>query len=1753
MNTFNQPSSGVTTRHHNFNSHHQPPQQPPPSHGAQTSHPPHHSLHHWNPGVNPPDKTSTTLRRPNFVITLRTGRRSFRRDEIMALISECDSKPEFKKFPVGDRIAGKIGFRQWCDALDAVVWFWKTRLNEIHDLMPELTSYVKVPSDMYELERRLKALFSYHVKCLMNEGKEVKRLNVEIEQLSKEIDSICKVLSKPLPIPVYNQRVEKKKGLIAEKKLVDKRIREFKNAMECLVKKFEEEEEEEEEGENNKVLKDEESVVSVFKIEGKLDWKKVHCMIMRERKRLEQGLPIYAYRSDIIHQVHSHQVTVLIGETGSGKSTQLVQFLADSGISANESIVCTQPRKIASKSVSERVQEESSGCYGDNTIKSYSTFSSSHRFDSRITFMTDNCLLQHYMDDENLFGVSCIIIDEAHERSLNTDILLALIKSLLSRRVDMRLIIMSATADAEQLSNYFYGCGILHVLGRNFPVDVRYVPSDNTEHSGSAVIASYVSDVVRIATEIHKTEKEGSILAFLTSQVEVEWACDKFRDTSAVALPLHGKLSSEEQFHVFQNYSGKRKVIFATNLAETSLTIPGVKYVIDSGFVKDCRFDPSSGMSVLKVCRISQSSALQRAGRAGRTEPGRCYRLYSEADFQSMEPTQEPEIRRVQLGVAVLRILALGVKNVQEFDFVDAPSSRSIEMAIKNLIQLGVIRLNKNLHELTHEGRYLVRMGVEPRLGKLILGCSRYGMGREGVVLAALMANASTIFCRVGKEDDKQRSDCHKVQFCHCDGDLFTLLSVYKEWEALPRDRKNKWCWENSINAKSMRRCQDTVVELESCLERELCLVTPQYWQWNPSKPSDYDEHLKKIILASLAENVAMYSGCDQLGYEVAQTGQLVQLHPSCSLRVYAQKPSWVVFGELLSVSNQYLACVTAFDFDSLYNLSPPPPFDVSKMEKKKLQMRRLTGLGSILLKRLCGKGNSSVLGLVSRIRKACRDDRIVVEVNVGQNDIQLYATSHDMETALGLLNDVLEYEKKLLYTECVEKCLYHGFSPSVALFGSGAEIKHLELEKRFLCIDVSHPNINAIDDTQLLMFFENTSGDICSVQKFTYMAKDAEEREKWVKITFLSPDAAEKAADLDGVEFCGFPLKVVPSRIAVGGDKTLSFPAVKAKISWLRRPSKGFGILKCDVNDVNFILGDFYNLAIGGRYVRCDASTKSADCITIGGIDKELSESEILDELKAATSRRILDFFLLRGDAILNPPCSVFEEALLKEISPFMPNINPHISSCRVQVFPSEPRDTFMKALITFDGRLHLEAAKALEQIEGKVLPVCFTWQKIKCERMFHSSLVLPVPVFSVIKEELEKVLSRFKNVKGLELIVDRFTNGSRRVRITANATKTVAEVRRQLEELSRGKTVEDDNLTPIVLQHMLTKDGFNVKNSLQEETGTYIFLDKHNLSIQVFGPPDKVAFAKQKLVQLLLSLHERKQLEVHLLGRDLPPDLMKQVVKNFGPDLHGLKEKVPGADPILDTRRQIICLRGNKELKPRVQEIIFETAHSCDSLVQRLHNGPTCPICLCEVEDGVRLEGCGHLFCQLCLVEQCESAIRNLGSFPICCAHEGCGHPFLIADLRSLLSHVKLDELFKASLGAFVASSGGTYRFCPSPDCPSIYRVADPDTPGEPFACGVCYSETCTSCHLEYHPYVSCENYREFKKDPDSSLKEWCKGKEHVKCCPVCGFTIEKVDGCNHIECKCGKHVCWSCLEYFESSDDCYNHLRNIHMTII
>ncbi|KAJ6852262.1 ATP-dependent RNA helicase DEAH12, chloroplastic-like [Iris pallida] len=1596
----------------------------------------------------------------------------------------------------------------------------------------------------------MKDLFLEHVGGVAV-GKEVHNCKEKVQKLNNDIRKYKVVLARPHGLQRSLWLQEEKKSLEAEVELLKGRLEEFRVSMEGILRQIRGDDDDD-------VGEDGEAVP--LRIGGGFNWVRIHSRVLRECQRLSDGLPLYSFRRMILRNIKSSQVMVLIGETGSGKSTQLVQFLADSGLTATGSIVCTQPRKIAAISLAQRVGEESIGCYTDNFVVSYPSFSSSQVFDSKIIFTTDHCLLQHYMRAKNLNGISYIIVDEAHERSLNTDLLLALIKKELPQRFDLRLIITSATADASKLADYFDGCCTVHVTGRSFHVDIKYVPDISSVVAWSTVpklisgiCASYVSDVVKMVSKIHAEEPGGAILAFLTSQMEIEWACENFNDPSAVVLPMHGKLSHEDQYRVMKTYQDKRKIIFATNVAETSLTIQGVRYVVDSGMVKESRFDPSSGMNVLKVGRITQSSANQRAGRAGRTGPGKCYRLYSEFDFKSMNMHQEPEILKVHLGNAILRIIALGLKNTKEFDFIDAPNQKAIEKATENLINLGAVICKLGVLKLTSTGLSLVNLGIEPRLGKIILDCYGLGLKREGLVLAALMANSSSIFCRVGTDEEKYKADCLKLPFCHHGGDLFTLLSVYKEWEEEAASR-SQWCWQHSINAKSMRRCKETVKELESCLQHELNTIIPSYWKWDLHKSTEVDCLLKKVILSSLVENVAMYSGSDFLGYEVAATGQYFQLHPSCSLLVYGQKPSWVVFREILSVTNQYLACVTAVDYDDVRNIQLPL-YDVVLLESRKMQMTVITALGDSLLKKLCGKSFCNLNSIVSSIRKDFVDERISINADFDRREIQLFAMPKDMEKITCILTDILDCEKKWLRDECIEKCLFHGgqgTSPSMALFGSGAEIKHLELDKRYLTVEISHQDAYKLNEKELLRMIQQHAPGIAGFSKHSVFGQEGPEPTKVGKIIFLSPESAEKAVEkLNGVEFHGSLLKVLPVRSV--NQKILPPSAVRAKVFWPRRRSKGVAFVRCTEEDAEFIVQDCFALSLGGRYVNCKVSSTSRSWIFVSNIPRDLSEKEIYDEMRSITRRRIFpDVKLLKEEVTNTISTATCAEALTREISPFMPKKHDPSQHFQVEVFNPGSHDSKFRALLTFDGSLHLEAAKALDHLQGKVLPGCQPWQKIECRHEFYSYVSCPPRIYDVIRVELYNLVESFKHQKGVYCSLEETITGSCKVKITAHATKTVADLRKPLEKLTRGKTITHTGLSPTILKFLLSRDGLQILRSVERETGTYIFYDRQNLNVRLFGPPSSVANAEEKLVRDLLSFHENKLLEIRLRGHNLPPDLMKEVVQRFGADLHGLREKVPGVIEIsLHLRRHAIHVKGTKEQKQQVEEIITGLAQlSLGSAVPKPASVPSeCPICLCELEEPYQLEACGHDFCRACLVEQCESISHSRDGFPLCCTKSGCNQPFLLADLKSLLPSDKLEELFRASVAAFVASSEGAYRFCPSPDCPGVYRVAAEDMPEEavgPFVCGACAVETCTKCHLEYHPFISCEKYKNYKDVPDSSLMEWRKGKGDVKDCPSCGHTIEKADGCNHVECRCGRHICWVCLEYFMTSNECYAHLR-------
>ena len=475
----------------------------------------------------------------------------------------------------------------------------------------------------------------------------------------------------------------------------------------------------------------------------------------RERRQLETALPIYARKTEIIETVRDSQVCVLLAETGSGKSTQITQYLYEAGFADGGLIVCTQPRKVAATSLANYVSGQMGSPPGQ-LVSSIVGARGKRSAKTAILYMTDHALLNECLRDPTLSKYSCVIVDEAHERSIFTDLLLGMIKRTLNQRKDLRIVITSATINPGLFMSYFSGCQKLEISGRMFPVEISWKEM-------SCEDGEYVKEAVSMACEVHRTEGNGDVLVFLTSPAEIQKACDmmssKVRPAEVDCLPLHGKLRPEDQKKVFQQLVGKRKIIFATNCAETSVTIPGIKFVIDSGMVKEMRYDARRNMNSLEVRPINQSSAEQRKGRAGRTEAGKCFRLYTKEKYQAMDKRSTPEILRIHLGQAILKLMELGIGDPTLFDFVESPPSESLQSACQSLISLGAIQEGC----LTELGRKMARLPMEPRLAKLLVEGINEGVGNEALILTSVAAANGSIFFRMGTDEEKKQHDMRKV------------------------------------------------------------------------------------------------------------------------------------------------------------------------------------------------------------------------------------------------------------------------------------------------------------------------------------------------------------------------------------------------------------------------------------------------------------------------------------------------------------------------------------------------------------------------------------------------------------------------------------------------------------------------------------------------------------------------------------------------------------------------------------------------------------------------------------------------------------------------------------------------------------------------------------------------------------------------------------------------------------------------------
>ncbi|XP_060901835.1 probable ATP-dependent RNA helicase DHX40 [Labrus mixtus] len=648
-------------------------------------------------------------------------------------------------------------------------------------------------------------------------------------------------------------------------------------------------------------------------------------------------LPIYKHKAKLIQAVKDSTFLVVTGETGSGKTTQLPQYLHEAGVSKDGTIGVTQPRRVAAITVAQRVAQEMK-CTLGREVGYQVRFDDCTSQDTVVKYMTDGCLLREILADPFLSKYSVVILDEVHERSLNTDILLGLLKKVFSdsakstrgRSFPLKVVVMSATLETDKLSAFLSDCPVFQIPGRTYPVTCTFgsaVGPKDTESTG------YIKEVVKIAFDVHTSEMAGDILVFLTGQSEIERACDLLYEKAEsidyrydvqdqtvdglLILPLYGSMPTDQQRQIFQPPPPRiRKCVVATNIAATSLTIDGIKYIVDSGFVKQLNHNSRVGMDILEVVPISKSEAQQRAGRAGRTSAGKCFRIYNKEFWEkSMPEYTVPEIQRTSLTAVILTLKCLGVHDVIRFPYLDCPEERFILEALKQLYQFDAI---DRTGRVTHLGELMVEFPLQPGLTRALLKAASLGC-QDLLLPVAAMLSVENIFIRPGHPDKQKEADKKHRALASRTGsmnDFATLLSVFHACKS--SDRPSGWCKDNWIHWRALKSAFSVETQL-----REILLRLQQKRDF-PVETFDGNksELLRRCLCTGYFTNVARRSVgkvfCTMDGH-----GSMVHIHPSSALFDQEDELNWVVFHDVLVTSRVYIRTVCPIRYEWVKDLLP--------------------------------------------------------------------------------------------------------------------------------------------------------------------------------------------------------------------------------------------------------------------------------------------------------------------------------------------------------------------------------------------------------------------------------------------------------------------------------------------------------------------------------------------------------------------------------------------------------------------------------------------------------------------------------------------------------------------------------------------------------------------------------------------------------------------------------------------------------------
>jgi HrpA-like RNA helicase len=1434
----------------------------------------------------------------------------------------------------------------------------------------------------------------------------------------------------------------------------------------------------------------------------------------RDRRMFENALPAYTQKEVIIQTLLRNKVFIVVGETGSGKSTQVPQYLAESPILSDlqktkqMSILCTQPRPIAATSLAKRVEQE----YVISQSSSGSVRSLGKGFKglkpkkTRISFTTNAQLLNHIEDDPMLSRFSCVVIDEAHERSLDGDILMNFLKKLTVERDDFYLVITSATINEEMFQDYFGKCPVITINGRLHPVAIAYNEAViNERYTDTKVYRRLaIEKVLEITKSSDNRLNHGDLLVFLPSQED----CEKVKTDLSKQVPdtielitLHGNSSDEDKDKAMGPIPGKRKVIISTNIAETSLTINGIVHVIDSGLAKEIRYDPKKNMESLELRMITKSSAKQRSGRAGRTQPGMCHRLYSNEIHKEMQDFPVAEIKRKHLAKSLLLIMSRGVENVDDFDFIERPEREAVDEATNLLRMMNALNHHNTLTPL---GRAMAAMPTDPMVSRLVLEAASKGIANAAIQLGAMILCSSRIF-RMPRDDDDLASKILRARcsFAENGGDLLNLLSIFRTFLATPAEERKDWVTEKCLSHYALNSAKKEAGHIQESLQRALRYL-PEITA--PSTTFDLDHGvldvatqraLRRAVCAGFFQNVAQLH--DNV-YNVVRLKQRANINVFKSFpHTVDHKPEWIVFMELFSSAKNkdYVLMLSEIDRNWIEELAP----EFSRAIRFS-NLPSLVHFHEIIAPRtasmIIGPSGSNRYELQHKWDCTFSFSSDRVTVTVAENKVQ--RVQQELREYIARCEDEIINEvdiRNIMNARCV--------------IGRGGQIDSILGLREFLKVIIHDIPSNCVRH-ELKREIEEICGPK-SVSKLSLIRSNKDKKESSSAIvTFTKPAAARKA--IDCLIFLSRTKVSVKPFIEDRRLKDLEGEERHALfVEWTTKER----VPKICNGTAKVIFVDNAPIEIGGKQITvCGTLIKinrvkpNVKHIKLFGLPKTTTKSDIQVALRQITIKpidNIIVYFEMTDHSITpsfsTPPSVPAGEDDKLDIPYVLIESIFHQYGNFKEADIIENSPGVFKTKILFDKET--SALRAFRELNGRegVLGVG------PLKARFNPRKIITLPHTDLVKRLSDDITSLITDIKGSEGI-----------EISISKQRDIIEFKKKHEAghdlhqtwdsvekaVSRFRGVL---LLPRFVGQICRTDNRELKK-IMEETTTYIHLDTQRRIYSIYGKEKNTMIAEQRL-NVLQSRGDGFMIEKIF-------NATSTFLSNFD------KAFLPPAIERLNAKFKVSPGRLTVTCKAEHLDAISEFVNN----FRKQHSdAPTADAILCDVcgfaELGVHsgsFLSCKHFVCDECL----PNSLRN--------AHFkcGCGSPFALSDIfLAKYFDSKPNDLGvaeKRMLENFIAANKSTHGYCV--ECrDGVWKVQD----------GVarCLNPACLSlvCRtpdprddLDVDTFLR-DNPKNFRKCPN----------------PACGKIVEKMSGCNAIICcYCQGNFCWLCVRHF--SEDAHNH---------